>query len=445
MRSVRFRITALATVVVALVLIVVSVALVLAQRSQLTSNLDQTLRQRADDIAALVGATVPDVLGAGTEEAFTQLVDAGGSVIAASPNLASLPPLEIDTSGIGTERVQTVTGITVQNSDDDFRVLSRTLTVQGQFAVLHVGASYDLVGDSTEALVASLAIGVPVVVVALAGLIWLLVGRTLLPVEAIRSEVSSIGGGDLDRRVPVPDSSDEIASLATTMNQMLHRLEHSSAQQQRFIADASHELRSPLTRMRSELEVDMLTAPDADPSRLESLRDEVVGLQQLVDELLYLARSDAGEQPATAAAVDLDDVVLESAKLVQSAGKVTVDMSGVSAAHVRGDVGQLRRAVQNVVGNAERHADGHVQFALREVDGVAELTIADDGPGIAPNDREFIFERFTRLDDSRARDSGGTGLGLAIARDIFRRHGGDIVLDDNAGQGATFVIRLPAI
>ena len=340
MGSVRFRITALATVVVALVLTGVSVALVLSQRSQLTSNLDQALRQRADDIASLVGAAVPDELGAGSEEAFTQLVDAGGSVIAASPSLAGVPPLDIETAGIATERFQTVTGVTKQNSDDDFRVLSRTLTVQGQPAVLHVGASSDLVGDSTEALVASLAIGVPVVVVTLAALIWLLVGRTLLPVEAIRREVSSIGGDDLDRRVPVPGSSDEIASLATTMNQMLDRLEQSSAQQQRFVADASHELRSPLTRMRSELEVDMLTAADIDRSRLESLRDEVVGLQQLVEELLYLARSDAGEQQVSAAAVDLDDVVLESAKLVQIAGKVTVDMSGVSAAHVMGDVGQ---------------------------------------------------------------------------------------------------------
>ena len=441
-RSMRFRITAVATIAVALVLVGVSVALVVSQQSQLTSNLDTSLRQRADDIAALVSADVPSELGAADSEAFSQLVSEG-AVVAASSNIAGWPPLDVAMSGIGTEQVQSITGLAIHEDDDTFRVLSRMLTVAGSPSVLHVGASVESVGDSTEALSSSLAVVIPLVVAVFATLIWLLVGRTLQPVEAIRSQVDAIGGDDLSRRVAEPPTGDEIASLAGTMNLMLDRLEQGVADQQRFVADASHELRSPLTRMRSELEVDLRTASGGDQARMESIHDEVVGLQRLVEDLLHLARSDAGEQAINSALVDLDDIVLESAHLLQANGRIEVDMSRVSGAQVRGDESQLRRAVQNVADNAERHASSRVTLSLQEVSGAAVLSIADDGPGISAAQGDLIFERFGRLDSSRNRQSGGSGLGLAIAREIVRRHGGDIELVATERPGATFIMRLP--
>lgn len=439
----RFRITAIATVAVALVLLGVSVVLVVAQHRQLTANLDTSLRQRADDIAALIAGDVPSELGAFGSEAFSQLVSTSGAVVAASANIAGRPALAVVPPGIGAEQIRSVTGLEIEEDDDTFRVLSRTVTIAGSRAVLHVGASVESIGDATEALTSSMAFAVPLVVVVLGALIWLLVGKTLQPVEAIRSEVDSIGGDDLERRVPVPHTGDEIAALADTMNRMLDRLEQGVAQQQRFVADASHELRSPLTRMRSELEVDLRTAADVDRVRLESIRDEVVGLQQLVEDLLELARSDAGEQATNMVNLDLDDIVIESARLLQGGARVDVDMSGVSGAQVRGDRNQLRRAVQNVLENAARHATSRVTLSLQEASGVAQLAITDDGPGISPHQRELIFERFGRLDSSRNRQSGGSGLGLAIAREIVRRHGGVLELAESSGPGATFVMRLP--
>jgi signal transduction histidine kinase len=443
LRSMRFRITAIATVVVGLVLLGVAAALVASQDRQLIANLDTSLRQRADDIVALLVDDVPAELGAGGTGALAQLVAADGSVAAASANLIGRPAIEVGLSDSAEDRIRSVSTLTIEDDDDSFRILSRSLELATAPYVLHVGASLEAVGEASEALTSSLAIAIPFVVVLLAGLIWLLVGRTLRPVEAIRAEVAAIDGNHPDHRVPVPGTGDEIALLAGTMNLMLERLAHAATQQQRFVADASHELRSPLTRMRSELEVDLLTVRDTERVRLESIRDEVVGLQQLVEDLLHLARTDAGEQHIEPVLVDMDDIVFEAARTAQAHGRLTVDLSGVSGAQVHGDRSQLRRAVQNIVDNAERYAVGRITISLIEVSGWAQLTVADDGPGIPDADRDLVFERFGRLDDSRNRRSGGTGLGLAIAREIVRRHGGDIDLVAAGGPGATFVMRLP--
>jgi signal transduction histidine kinase len=307
------------------------------------------------------------------------------------------------------------------------------------------------VDEATGALAGTLAVAVPVVVVALGGLIWWLVGRTLRPVEDIRAEVARIGGRDLHRRVPEPPSDDELGRLARTMNQMLARVEGATRRQQRFVADASHELRSPLTRMRATLEVDLAHPDRADlPATHRSVLEETVGLQHLVDDLLRLARSDAalpgepgGPGEPGEDLVDLDDVVLRLTRRHRADGRVTVDTGGVGAAQVVGDRAQLARAVANVVDNAVRYAASTVTLWLAEQGGEAVLAVADDGPGIPAADRERVFERFTRLDDARGATTGGAGLGLAIARDIVRRHGGTITVDPSPHPGARLVIRLP--
>jgi signal transduction histidine kinase len=226
---------------------------------------------------------------------------------------------------------------------------------------------------------------------------------------------------------------------------MLERLEKSVDRQQRFVGDASHELRSPLARLRAEIEVDLATLAGADATRLESLRDEVIALQRLVEDLLVLARLDADHRPVRIQPIDLDDLVFKVGRRVKADGRVDVDMSGVSGAHVAGDPHQLERAITNLSDNAERHASHEVKFTLMEEDGRAVLTIGDDGPGIPEEHADRIFERFVRVDAARSQATGGSGLGLAITREIIERHGGTVELDTAHTYGARFVVTLPLV
>jgi len=439
--TVRFRVTALASALVAAVLVVTAAGLVVAQGRLLTDSLDDTLEQRADDLQGLVasGALAGALAGGRDDDVTVQLVGGDGAVVTASPTLAGAPPLAEPPTGQTRQRIVTQAGMA--GTGGEFRVLSRRV---GETAVLHVAGNLEDVREAVRILGVSLLVAIPAVVALLAALMWWLVGRTLRPVDAIQREVAAISGADLHRRVPQPGGDDEIARLARTMNTMLGRVERASARQQRFVADASHELRSPLTRIRSELEVDLAHPETASPSRTHaSLLEETVALQQLVDDLLHIARSDDGAAPRRSALVDLDDLVLREAARLREDARVKLDVSRVSAAQVRGDPDQLRRVIRNLADNAERHAASTVTFALEERAGHAHLTVADDGPGIPVVERERIFERFARLDDARTRASGGTGLGLAIVRDLVERHGGTVSAEVAGTPGAALVVRLP--
>jgi signal transduction histidine kinase len=227
---------------------------------------------------------------------------------------------------------------------------------------------------------------------------------------------------------------------------MLGRLDRSAQQQRRFVADASHELRSPLARMRAELEVDAAHPESADSqATASSVLAETVGMQRLVDDLLLLARGDAGAPTALSSEpVDLDGVVDTVVGGLRRAGERRIDTHGVEPVQVRGHRGQLERLVGNLLRNAVRHARDHVVVTLGPTPGGgAELTVADDGPGIPIDERERVFERFTRLDDARTAGTGGAGLGLAIVREIAERHGGSVAVADGA-PGARLVVTLPA-
>lgn len=438
--SIRFRITAIATLGVAVVLIAGGAALVLLQRNVLVTSLDEALTQRADDIVALVetGGVFPDELAGSANEGFAQLVGSDGQVVVSTPNLTGSPALVIGEPELG-DAFYTATVPAVD--DDVFRVLVRQIPDIG---FLYVGTTNDVIAESGAALIAAMAWIIPVLVVALGTFVWWLVGGTLQPVEHMRLEVAEIGATDLGRRVPRPGTNDEIDRLAATMNGMLERLEMSIGRQQRFVADASHELRGPLTRLRAELEVDL--AESTDPAQLAvlgGLLEEVVGLQHMVEDLLFLAREDAGHGPAVFTGVDLDDLVLKEARRIQSHQRVEVDLSAVSAAHVSGDAGQLARAIRNILDNAERHAKARINLSLDESDGAAILVVGDDGLGISYQDSERVFERFTRLDEARTAGAGGSGLGLAISKEIVERHSGSLTLLPSAGLGAHFEMRLP--
>lgn len=438
-KSIRYRITVLATAVVALVLVLAGISLVLVQRALLTDNIDQALLQRANDIVALLETNQSlEELPQGTIEAFAQLVDEEGNVILTTPNLRDSPALPIAIRPNEMIELKTVEGLEID--DDTYRVLIRKIDELG---VLRVGTTYEVVSESTAALTSSLATGIPIVVTALAVVVWWLVGRTLQPVEAIRSEVAAIDSSELARRVPGTGSGDEIDRLAGTMNAMLKRVENAVTRQRRFVADASHELRIPLTRIRSALEVELASKNPSFEQLAEDVRHEVIGLQHMVEDMLYMARADEGTLPDEVKQLDLDDLVLREVRGLRSRPEVKIDMYRVSAAQVNGDARQLSRAVRNLVANAERHATSRVELSLAEKNGDAVLTVADDGPGIPADQAEFIFQRFTRLDESRTADSGGAGLGLAIAREIVESHAGTLQLISNGAPGASFEMRIP--
>lgn len=449
----RVRLTLLATALVAVFLVTASVALVVNQRRSLTTGVDLTLEQRADNLGPplrLDPGGAPLIEEGDPEDGFEQLLAPDGTVVRATSNAEGLPAVVPPRPPGSGDAVTTERGIELSRSP--FRVLARPLRTADGPRTLVVAKNLDDVNESVAELRSNLFLWVPVVVVLLAILLWWLTGRVLQSVEAIRAEVAEVGVTDLERRVPVPPRDDEIARLARTMNEMLDRVEQASLRQERFVADASHELRSPLTRLRTQLELTLAHPPedpDADPGvdqevlHRELLAD-VVALGQLLDDMLLSARL-GSETDAERAPVDLDDLVLAEARRLRTAGTVSVDTSEVGAGRVAGDRSQLERAVRNLADNAARHAASRVRFSVRERGETTEVAVTDDGPGIAPADHGRIFERFARLDESRSRDVGGSGLGLAIVRDIVEHHGGTITLDAAVGRGARFVIELPRV
>jgi signal transduction histidine kinase len=309
-------------------------------------------------------------------------------------------------------------------------------------ATVYVLASPLPAEDAVAALDRGFAVGVPVAVLLVAVIAWLVTGRALRPVEAIRSELADISAHRLGRRVPVPDSGDEVARLATTTNETLDRLLRSVDQQRRFVADAAHELRSPLANLRSALEVATVHSARTDwPAVVRTALGDTMRLQRLTDDLLLLARLDRAV-PVPDRRVDVAALADEQVAERRHRGADGIVARTAGPTYVRGDEVQLGRVLGNLLDNALRYGGGTITVTVAATPTGAAIEVSDDGPGIAPADRERVFERFTRLDDARARDVGGVGLGLAIARDIVTAHGGTIEIAD-APAGTRVVVRLP--
>jgi signal transduction histidine kinase len=285
-----------------------------------------------------------------------------------------------------------------------------------------------------------------VLLLVVAATTWLVVGRALAPVEAIRREVAAISATQLHRRVPDPPGADEITRLARTMNGLLGRLERSRARQQRFVSDASHELRSPVASIRQHAEVALAHPERGTVTELaENVLAEDLRIQRLVSDLLLLANADERPAPPRRRPVDVDDLVFAAARDLRAGSLLRVDTTAVSPARVAGDAAGLHRMVGNVVENAARHARGRIAFTLAQVDGTVLLAVDDDGPGIPVADRERVLERFVRLDDARTRSTGGSGLGLAIVAELVAAHGGKVAVGAGPLGGARVELRLPAL
>ncbi|MEV0600939.1 HAMP domain-containing sensor histidine kinase [Streptomyces sp. NPDC050315] len=461
--SVRARAAAGATAVVAVALIAVGIAVLLVLQKNLTAQADLdaeiTVREVASEIAT--GTAYRDLDLPDADENPVIVEDEQGRVLAAGEDLQSIDgrKITIGTPNGGTghhnhdeesdDREDPRPG-EVDDDDPDLRdgpavvdgtradyrwaCLEATDT-QGRTVNVMAGTSRADEEETIGSVRNAMLIGLPLLLLVVAGVTWLVTRRALRPVEGIRSEMAAITAStDLSRRVPEPASRDEIARLARTTNETLAALEASVERQRAFIADASHELRSPIASLRTQLEV-----AEAHPELLDlpGAVEDTVRLQHLAADLLLLARLDAGERPKDTR-IDLGALAREELSQ-RVADRLPVRAGELPSVEISGSRGQLSRILGNLVDNAQRHARSQVTVDVRRDGRWAVLRVDDDGPGVPEADRERIFERFVRLDDARSRDDGGAGLGLAIARDIAERHGGTLAVH----EGAAFELRLP--
>jgi signal transduction histidine kinase len=461
--TVRVRTTVAAVVVAGLAMTVGALVLVAVLRDTLTREVQTAARVRAEDVASLL-ATDPSGRGSlavdDPEEWIIQVLDQGGRVVRASANAEGLGPLprlrpgesaeiEVKPGGPVEEGGQYLAVATSADPPAGSR-MTGTLAVGGAVGVsagggtVLVARSTEIVTEAAGAVGGLLAIGVPLLLVVVAGTTWFVVGRALAPVEAIRAEVDAISATALHRRVPDPPADDEIGRLARTMNRMLERLERAQARQRRLVSDASHELRSPVAAIRQHAEVALAHPGRTSAAELaETVLAEDLRLQRLAEDLLLLTRADEHTLALRRRPVDLDDLVFDEARRLRAVSGLRVDTSLVSAGRVDGDAAGLRRVLRNLGDNAARHAEGRVAFSVAERDGVVLLEVDDDGPGVPEADRERVFERFVRLDDARARDGGGSGLGLAIVAELVAAHGGTVAIGASPAGGTRVGVSLP--
>ncbi len=455
--SVRFRSTAIVVVMVgaslAVGLFVIDQWLSVALRNDLANRSSRVVESMAD---ALVQGQVPAELFSSPAE-FQQR-------IAASPDAGPMASIEefddviastyfyLDGPAFSQLKVR---GVDAQGrlvlfgrdapmmpaADEAFEV-TRTVPTRWGELTIHAVSS---VGDVDRSVAAFRNVLVPLFLMltfAAGYLTWKMTGVALAPVGAMTRrvrEITAVGG--LESRVPVSPVGDEVTDLGETLNAMLDRVEAASNRQRQFISDASHELRSPVASIRTQLE-SALRSPTPDwPAVAELVLAEDARLDHLVANLLDLARIEEG-RVSPRAEVDVDEIVLAQRPRFTS---VSLDLSGVLAGRVWGNQGELTSVVRNLLDNAARHAESRVSVSLQTIGPWVVLRVGDDGPGIPVAERDAVFERFARLQDGRARDQGGTGLGLALTRRIVEQHGGRITVEDDPLGGACFVVSLPSV
>jgi signal transduction histidine kinase len=448
--SLRARLTTGAAAIIALLLVSSAFLALELLHANALNSVDEAAGQRVNDLITLSGniGRWPDPLpsAAGARVMYLQVVDSGGKVLTASSEIRDSPPLVPPEEGYSpVERTVTPADAWWSPDLEPYRVLTvPKWTAAGERVTVIAATGLGLTELEMATLRRVLLIACPLVLVLGVVSSWLLVGRSLRPVEAMRVQVAEISTQALDQRVPQPAGDDELGRLARTLNAMLDRLEQASDRQRRFVSDASHELRTPLTGIRAALEVAAAHPERAHWPRLTAaVLDESRRMERLIDHLLLLARSDEGAAGGVRVPVDLAAVVAAQAERPLPPGR-TLALDATAPALVEGNADQLGRLVGNLLDNGLRWADRHVAVHLRAHDGQAELTVSDDGPGIPAADRERVFERFVRLEEDRSRRTGGFGLGLSIAREIARAHGGTVEVADD-GPGATLVVRLPLL
>ncbi len=444
--TLRARMVLVATILVTVILVLGGLVLVSGLRRLLTHNALESAQVRAQDLASFAAdGELPDPIPITSDEQALVQVVAGGRVVGASGNIAGEDPLPVPVPPVGAVRVDATGRRLPIGEDDRFALVALGTRTRSGPGAVYVGISLDEIDDTVAAALRVGEIVLPALVVLLSAAMWLVVGRTLRPIDTIRAEADEIGGDVLGRRVPEPATGDEVARLAHTLNGMLSRIENSVARQRRFVGDAAHELRSPIASLRTQLETSRAARQPVDWDELSAdLLAETLRMQRLTDQLLLLARLDAAELIGHVTEVDLDELVVQAAEAQRGVRQVTIDLHEVQPVRIGGEPLLLSQVVRNLIDNAARHAATRVRVALRKDGDEAVLAVDDDGAGIPPDRRDEVFARFTRLSEARERDAGGAGLGLAIVADILAAHGGTVSVGAAPVLGgARFTVRLP--
>jgi signal transduction histidine kinase len=410
----------------------------------LLAGVDSASAERVGDIAKALQTDSPGelenaLLNTDQRVVATQLIGPDGTVVKRSASAPKTPLVPVTRFDFNLRRGLPDDAV----AGDDMRVSGqRVATASGDYTVL-VGGGSEAVEATARTVAILLACGAPITVAVAAAATYWLVRRSLQSVDAIRTQVAEISTSDLAERVPVPNGHDEIAALAITMNEMLSRIEAGHRAQQRFLGDASHELRSPLATIISGLEV-----AEAHPELLDAdlavntLLPEAQRMHTLIQDLLLLARADEQRLVRRKDEVALDELAEAEAARVRRDAHCAIH-TDIRPVLLTGDSAALSRMIRNLVDNAVRHGNSCVGIEVRSRNGKAILTVSDDGPGIAPAERTRVFERFVRLDSDRARSGGGAGLGLAIVAEVVSAHGGTITVADRPDGGTAMVVSLP--
>lgn len=444
--SLRARLLLVSVVVLAVGLAGGGVVLVATMNFALQRTANTEALQTARAVAELVDTgSLSDPVPA-APAVRVQVVNATGQVLSVSAGTDRLVPILYERER---KSLPDGEGMFIPGSRIGFAGRARVVALaagpaDSRVTVLVARSTDDLI-QSVHLLRTTLLVTFPPLVALLALVAWRVVGAALRPVEALRAGAEEITGGARPGMLPIPDSRDEIHRLAVTLNDMLHRLDAARARQRAFVADAAHELRSPLTNMRTELEVAQRLPDTTDwPELAGDLLTDVHRLSRLVDDLLLLARADdETTRPARPATEEVELGQL----LAEVAGRypdVAYERPAVPL-RVSGERDALGRVMANLLDNAVRHARSSVRLEVAADGAYQRIAVVDDGPGIPATDRERVFDRFTRLDDARARDAGGSGLGLAIVRELVRRHHGTVTLRGaTPPPGLHAEVRLPA-
>jgi heavy metal sensor kinase len=454
---IRLRMTAWHVAVLALVVAALGAFLVLRLHSNLLAVTDDRLRAAVDQIAlgyhkegAPEARDVSSTVLSGRASA-SQVLDSSGRVVSSYGVHAAASPM-IEAADIR----RALSGVRVYRTNElgrpsrPYRVVARETTRGGRRDVVVAADSTGAIDSSVRQVRTLLLIGWPVAILITAASAWWLATRALRPISRMTEEADGIAVDRLSDRLPVPATGDEVARLAETLNRMLGRVESGVEEQHRLVADASHELRSPLAAIRAEIEVSLRGDDLNQAARgvLLSTLEEVERLSASVDGLLVLASADRGALELDLRCVDLATIAgeaVERLRALASAREIEIKLA-LDAAPAQGDPDWLDQAAGNLIDNAIKFSPpGRSVVVTTEADGrEGRLRVIDEGPGIPPAERERVFDRFYRRDQARGRGTGGTGIGLSIVREIALAHGGRVWAEEGAGGGSVFTLAIPA-
>ncbi len=444
--GVRARSVLVAVAVVLVALLLGGTGLVFALQSSLEQAVEATGRARAAEVVSRITANgLPETAATlgdqARTDAVTLVLDSSGTVVGSSRR-GTTAALSDQRPAVGTY-TSVERDIDTLNEGGEWKVVTTALSADRQTYYVQVAVPITLQRDTVQTVAVLLLAGTPLLLLLVAVAVWVLVGRALRSVERIRTSVAEIDARALTARLEVPQTQDEIAALATTMNAMLDRLQASDRAQRAFVSDASHELRSPLATLSTAAELAGRTHDDEVRTRLlGTMNAELERMRELVANLMSLARAEAPDAAGTLVEIDLDDLVDLEVRRLRTTSRLQVD-GHVEPVRVRADLARVAQPLRNLVDNAERHAESRVALTVSTRGGDAVIWIDNDGPEVDPADRERVFERFVRLDVSRSRDDGGSGLGLAIARAAIASQGGRVQVVDHPAAWCRFEIVLP--